>query len=296
MGLRRSFPSVASPLVFSRFRPAQQFITSFFQQQQSLPQYRSYSYTRASPNDFSASMTDDDPIERLRRGAIRSLVYHGSAVYQDTFPPTCGPLVLLPGSFNPFHHGHEQLLGAATKSASASAGFPCYELAIENADKGVLDASEIRRRLQIFRERNLPLVLTRAPLFTQKAKLFPGATFVVGYDTATRLLMPKYYGNSFENMVQQFQLLHDAGCRFIVGGRVNDQVVIPVTVNTTPPIYNNTTAAPTLTPAPQQHFLTITDLSIPAEILALGVFCGLSEDTFRVDVSSTQLRNQGSTK
>ena len=37
------------------------------------------------------------------------------------------------------------------------------------------------------------MVPAQAPLFTLKAKLFADSTFVIGYDTAIRLIMPKYY-------------------------------------------------------------------------------------------------------
>lgn len=42
----------------------------------------------------------------------------------------------------------------------------------------------------------------QAPLFTDKAKLYPGATFVVGYDTGVRLVNPDYYGGG-EGMILQ---------------------------------------------------------------------------------------------
>ena len=35
----------------------------------------------------------------------------------------------------------------------------------------------------------------QAPLFTVKSKLFAKSTFVIGYDTVIRLIMPKYYGS-----------------------------------------------------------------------------------------------------
>jgi hypothetical protein len=34
--------------------------------------------------------------------------------------------------------------------------------------------------------------------------MFPDSTFVVGYDTAKRLVMPKYYGDSELSMLLQF--------------------------------------------------------------------------------------------
>ena len=52
----------------------------------------------------------------------------------------------------------------------------------------------------------------QAPLYTLKARLFPGSTFVVGYDTAIRLVMPKYYGGE-NGMLLQFAELKHAGCR-----------------------------------------------------------------------------------
>ena len=33
----------------------------------------------------------------------------------------------------------------------------------------------------------------QASLFTDKAALFPGSAFVIGYDTAVRLVAPRYY-------------------------------------------------------------------------------------------------------
>lgn len=42
----------------------------------------------------------------------------------------------------------------------------------------------------------------QAPLFTDKATLFPGATFVVGYDTAVRLVDEKYYSSHDPMAVQ----------------------------------------------------------------------------------------------
>ena len=45
--------------------------------------------------------------------------------------------------------------------------------------------------------------------------------FVVGFDTAARLVMPKYYGDSHTRMVLDFERLRLNGCGFIVAGRVD---------------------------------------------------------------------------
>ena len=85
--------------------------------------------------------------------------------------------IVLPGSFNPLHKGHRQLLDTAVKcfEAETSGDSPhmegCFELSIGNADKGVLPAEEVRRRVAQFTSEGLPVLLTRAPLFTDKSQL-----------------------------------------------------------------------------------------------------------------------------
>jgi hypothetical protein len=45
---------------------------------------------------------------------------------------------------------------------------------------------------------------------------------VVGQDTAERLVMEKYYGGTSAGLLAAFESVADAGCSFIVAGRVND--------------------------------------------------------------------------
>ena len=73
-----------------------------------------------------------------------------------------------------------------------------FELAIVNADKPRLDFHSIAQRLAQF-EPDL-LAITGAPLFVEKARVFPNTTFVVGYDTAERLIDPRFYGQSRAQM------------------------------------------------------------------------------------------------
>ena len=79
--------------------------------------------------------------------------------------------------------------------------------------------------------------LVQAPLYVNKAKLFAKSTFVVGHDTAIRLVMPKYYG-SRTLMLLELAALRHRGCKFLVAGRVGDD----------------------------GRFLTLADVDVPAEI------------------------------
>ena len=162
---------------------------------------------------------------------------------------------VLAGSFRPLHDGHRQL--AAT--AAETLGMPVtFELSVSNVDKPPLQGREVMRRVRQFRDVG-PVVLTRAPTFREKAELLPGCTFVIGWDTAVRLVHPRYYGDDHQAMGQALSRIRDLGCRFLVAGRTDGSA-----------------------------FRTLEDVTLPPELA--GLVQGLSESRFRKDVSSTELR------
>jgi hypothetical protein len=164
---------------------------------------------------------------------------------------------LLPGSFNPLHHGHEQLASVAGEQLGREVSF---ELSVMNVDKPPLEADEVLRRIEQFRGR-WRVALTRAPTFIEKARGFPGAVFVVGWDTAVRLFVPRYYGGEAE-MQTALEEMRELGCRFLVAGR-----------------------------ALGGEFRTLEDVDVPSEFAAMME--SIPASRFRVDLSSTQLRGEG---
>jgi hypothetical protein len=107
-----------------------------------------------------------------------------------------------------------------------------------------------------------PIFASAAPTFLQKARLFPGATFVVGYDTAVRILDPAYYDDSRDRLLEALAEMQAAECAFLVGGRVGKN----------------------------GRFHTLADLPIPPRFA--GMFQAIPESRFRADISSTALRAQ----
>src|SRR5262245_51458619 len=197
------------------------------------------------------AVAEADPLAQLLMGTVRSVtVTPGGRRAADA--PVQG--VLLSGSFNPLHVGHERLAHVA----SDTLGLPAYlELPVLNADKPPLGYAEIERRLDQFRGR-YTVVLSREPLFVGKAALFPGCVFAIGYDTVARLVDPRYYGGASERDAA-LASIRSHGCRLLVAGRVENGV-----------------------------FRTLADIAIPDGFGDL--FIALPERDFRMDLSSTEIR------
>jgi hypothetical protein len=166
-------------------------------------------------------------------------------------------VAIFSGAFNPLHSGHRQLASLAAKRLDQPVHF---ELPLVNAGKPSISLAEATRRVAQFREIG-PVLLTTAPLFDQKARLFPRSVFVIGVDTAARLIEPRFYEDSYENMLASLSEIRRAGCRFLVAGRLQGD-----------------------------QFITLKSVSLPAGYREL--FNEIPEGEFRVDISSTQLRER----
>ena len=194
----------------------------------------------------------DDPLEALSEGHVGHVVI-GSDGSQSADGRFSGGV--LPGSFNPLHRGHARLVEAASARLGAAVA---YEISITNVDKPPLELEEVRRRVSQFAGMS-DVVVTRAPVFYEKAKLLPGCTFVIGVDTMRRVIDPKYYDGSKEKMLSAIHGMREMGSSFLVAGRVDGS-----------------------------EFKTLGDVAVPAELD--GMFREIPESEFREDLSSTDIR------
>ncbi len=163
-------------------------------------------------------------------------------------------VLLFPGSFNPLHDGHRHMMSYAEARLGRRGAF---ELSIENPDKPLLDYFQIHARLRQFEH---PVWLTRLPRFADKARRFPGATFVVGIDTLVRIADPRYYDGTRERDRQLAGML-DRGIGFLVFGRRIDG-----------------------------SFRGLGDQPLPGRLA--DACTGVDEKEFRMDLSSTEIGNK----
>ncbi len=196
----------------------------------------------------------------LSQGRANSVTF-----YTDGTVATDVPLansLVLSGSFNPVHTGH---LGMAEVASQRFPDRPLtFELSIANPDKALLDIDVLLFRVSQFHGK-YPITVTSHPLFIDKADLFPDSIFIVGADTALRIVNPKYYGNLAAAMTSTVaNIIHKGCCRFLVVGRALEGLVFTNGFNTI-------------------------EKALGADLVSTG-FIFLNETDFRIDISSSQLR------
>jgi len=137
--------------------------------------------------------------------------------------------IIFPGSFNPLTIGHVQLiLETINHLGFSSEDHPPIILEIGlNADKGALTRVQIEGRikqildqLNIHGIKNIGIAVTSSPLYLQKTEIFQQCTYIIGADTAIRLLDPKYTKDCIFELVYSLSLIQSRGTKFIVGGRI----------------------------------------------------------------------------
>jgi hypothetical protein len=169
------------------------------------------------------------------------------------------PLVLLPGSFNPVHAGHVLLARVAEELRQQPLAF---EISVTNVDKPPLARNTVRHRLAQFAWKS-PVELTRAPTFVEKSRLFPRTTFVIGADTAERLVAPRYYGDDEGRMHVALEEIANSGGSFLVAVRIDAT----------------------------RRVRALSDIPVPRRYVDL--FAEIPEHRFRLDTSSSEIRAQG---
>jgi nicotinic acid mononucleotide adenylyltransferase len=241
-------------------------------------------------------------------GAVLLLPTQGNKFVAIADPVLPVQALVFPGSFNPPHFGHTTLAQAATNAWKGQNHAVCLELSLTNPDKPSMEPTDASQRAHHFFDLKdkLPdqwgVLLTSAPLFAQKVATLkpymaqgmfqkgiipsigffsdkrpppvvhdhtPQMGFVIGTDTMVRILNPKYYGDSEENMLEAVREMGRSGVHFVVGGRLEQRQGGDSTK------FVSGEDEVKLLPKDVQQMFTL-----------------VMEDDFRVDISSTELRKR----
>jgi hypothetical protein len=162
------------------------------------------------------------PLEVVRKDTIvatKSMydVVHGHVAHTaEAGPPV---RALFSSSCNPLHDEHVRIINRTAQDLRCKVD---VELCVVNADKPDLDYITLEQRIsqtlsKLKDNENFGrLILSNVPLFFNKAKVYPGATFAIGGDTFARIISPIYYKGGKAGLIARLMNMKSAGTRFLV--------------------------------------------------------------------------------
>ena len=153
----------------------------------------------------------------LHRLLYRRPVFGPGDARQTVLETEMCDLVLLPGSFDPCHEGHQMIADAVERQYGRRVAYAVTADPVHKPSLRVVDLLDRVASIRLAGGRARPIVLTeRDPFFIDKARQFPGAGIALGVDALVRMLDPSW-GPELGEMLETFRAL---GTRFYVVGRV----------------------------------------------------------------------------
>lgn len=125
--------------------------------------------------------------------------------------------ILFDGSFSIFHHSHFELAEVVARIFDKEV---IYTMTTSHPTKGEVPSEELFRRVRQFQWVG-PVLLTRnLGFYIDKARVFPGFSFMIGSDVLDSILNPEFYSVPIGSILDEFMSL---GVTFYVASRPDGQ-------------------------------------------------------------------------
>lgn len=213
--------------------------------------------------DFYAGclLTVNDAAELSKERLFKRPMFRADGTRHTTALLAASDTLFFPGAFNPPHDGHFGAGAAALRTLARSMHEHrtlVFSTTVDPLHKPALTTSQVLRRASMMRGHDF-LATRGDPLFIDKARAFPGASFVVGADALDRMLDPKW-GIPTWDLLREFHVL---GTRFLVPGRVIGG-----------------------------KYMTLSDVLQKRSYSVSGWSTLFKPVDYRLDISSTEIRNE----
>lgn len=253
-------------------------------------------YDLMSDNKLNKTiLIHDDPFKNLYDGKTKKVLCFLKEINGSTFNDRFNcfedinlpeDTLVFPGTFNPIHNGHIELAKIALIKLGWDITKPnsliVFDIGCYNADKGFKSIDEIKKIIDqniiILKDSgitNFAFSVSSESLYSNKSYLYKNCYLLQGADTFERVLDTKYYENSEFKLISSLTEIYMNGCKFIIGGRLSYP------------------SDPTILTS-YKKFITASSIinekgkNIPIKILE--TYIQLSEEDFRIDLSSTEIK------
>lgn len=240
----------------------------------------------------------DDPFKNLYDSKIKKVLCFSKDINGLTFDNRFNCFedinlpentLVFPGTFNPIHNGHIELVKVALIKLGWDITKPnpliVFDIGCNNADKGFKSIDEIKKIIDqnviILKDSgitNFAFSVSSVSLYSDKSYIYKNCYILQGSDTFERVLNTKYYEHSEYKLIFSLTEIFMNGCKLIIGGRLSSPSDSTILIS-------------------DKKFITASSIinekgkNIPAKIL--DTYIELSEEDFRVDLSSSEIKLKG---
>lgn len=130
--------------------------------------------------------------------------------------------VIMPGSFNPLHFGHRNIIKHAREYTKKPVFLEHCVNSLDKPDSYARIADVVAQAWNA----DCSIYITDANMFVYKAELFKKPIFAIGADTFGRIIDPKYRDGSVQAIRNDLRYMYDRGVEFLVYPRLIGGVTI----------------------------------------------------------------------